>query len=49
MIRKTLLSILISAAAIAAASTVIAADSDMWPRVMEGENYTVTMYEPQVD
>jgi hypothetical protein len=49
MIRRTVLSILISAAAIAATSTVIAADAKMWPRVMEGENYTVTMYEPQID
>jgi len=49
MNRRILLSILISVAAIGMAPTVIAADTDNWPRVMEGENFTVTMYEPQID
>ncbi len=49
MNRRILLSILTSVVAIAAASTVIAADTGMWPQVMEGKNFTVTMYEPQID
>ena len=49
MNRRILLSILISVAAIGMAPTVFAADTDNWPQVMEGENFTVTMYEPQID
>jgi len=49
MTRNKILNILTIGAAIAVASTVIAADTNMWPQVMEGENFTVTMYEPQVD
>jgi len=49
MNRGILLSFLTSVAAIAAASTVIAADTDNWPQVMEGKSFTVTMYEPQID
>lgn len=47
--RRTLLGVLISVAAIGMASTVIAADTDTWPRVMGGQNFIVTMYEPQID
>ena len=49
MNRRILLIILISVAAIGMASTVIAADTDNWPQVMEGQSFTVTMYEPQID
>jgi hypothetical protein len=49
MTRRILLNVLVAAAAIAVASTVIAADTGMWPKVMEGESFTVTMYEPQID
>ena len=49
MTRRTVLSILISAAAITATTMATAADPEMWPKVMEGENFTVTMYEPQID